>query len=802
MANEKLASESLGAPSIAAIEAFVERVYGLTTECKPLAGEVDLNFRLRGRGGASDQRFVFKLVDPDTPEGDLDLQEAVLRHLADTGSPLDTPVPVASLAGETRVELAATEAEGSKGQTWRGRLLTFVPGRFWVDLEHRGPKLHHHLGERLAHLDQALASFPVADDLVRDWQKAEPSDGAGDWVGQEQWDLSQAHRHRAALGSIPDPVRRRRAETTLHRFSALVRPALAELPVQVIHNDANDHNLLVDDSGERVVGLIDFGDLTVNPRVTELAIAIAYAVLGEDDPLAVAAAVTAGYHSATPLETREIELVVPLAAARLAVSVTISAGRRAEGLDDPYLYVTEEPAWRALETLADVDPAAAFERLAKACGLAPREPRPDAATLSAARSRRIGPSLSVSYREPLAIVRGRGQYLYDERGRPFLDLVNNVCHVGHCHPRVVAAGQAQMARLNTNTRYLYPQLTDYADRLAATLPDPLEVCFFVTSGSEANELALRLARTVTGRHALLVHEGAYHGHTNTLIDISPYKFLRAGGRGEALPWVHMVPMPDGYRGKHRGRGPETGAAYGEEVGRVLAGVEEPVAAFIAEPILGCGGQIVPPPGYLQTAYAHARKHGALCIADEVQVGFGRMGSHFWSFASQDVVPDVVVLGKPIGNGHPMAAVVTTREIAERFANGMEFFSTFGGNPVSCAIGMAVLDVVADEGLQERAAELGRRMIEGFEALAQRHDLIGEVRGRGLFVGVELVRDHRTLEPADREARQTIDALKERGILVSTDGPLDNVLKIKPPMVLDADDVDFVIRSLDDVLAAL
>ncbi|MBC7173352.1 MAG: aminotransferase class III-fold pyridoxal phosphate-dependent enzyme, partial [Polyangiaceae bacterium] len=373
---------------------------------------------------------------------------------------------------------------------------------------------------------------------------------------------------------------------------------------------------------------------------------------------------------------------------------------------------------------------------------------------------------------------------------------------GHCHPRVVEAGQRQIARLNTNTRYLYEELVEYAERLTATLPEPLDTCFFVNSGSEANELALRLAMTHTGRRDLLVVDGAYHGNTSRLIEVSPYKFMGKGGTGKPEPWVHVVPLADGYRGAHRGFGRETGAAYGDEVGEIIARSNASIAGFLTESLLSCGGQVIPPEGYLETAFRHVHAAGGLCIVDEVQVGFGRVGTHFWGFEAQGVVPDIVVMGKPIGNGHPMGAVVTTRAIAESFANGMEYFATFGGNPVSCAIGLAVLDVLRDERLQAHALEVGTRLRDGLRALAAVHPIVGDVRGLGLFIGCELVRDRSTLEPAAREATELVNRMRARGILLSTDGPLNNVIKIKPPMVLTADDVDMVIRVFDDELGRL
>jgi len=430
---------------------------------------------------------------------------------------------------------------------------------------------------------------------------------------------------------------------------------------------------------------------------------------------------------------------------------------------------------------------------------APRPPSDE--TLLAARRERIGPSLSVSYRRPLTIVRGWMQHLYDADGRAYLDAVNNVPHVGHSHPRVVAAGQRQMAVLNTNTRYLNERLVAYAERLCATLPAPLRICYFVNSGSEANELALRLARAATGTRETIVVDVGYHGNTNAVVEISPYKFNGRGGSG-AAPHVHVVPMPDTYRGLYRAPDRDAGRKYAahvdEAVQRITARGER-VGAFIAESVLSCGGQIVLPPGYLAAAYRAVREAGGVCIADEVQVGFGRVGTHFWAFETQGVVPDIVTMGKPIGNGHPLGAVVTTPEIARAFANGMEYFNTYGGNPVSCAIGTAVLDVIADERLQDQALRVGAHLLSRLRDVQSRHALVGDVRGLGLFIGVELVRDRDSLEPAGDEAGVIANRMRDRGVLVSTDGPFHNVLKIKPPLCFSEEDADLLASTLDDLL---
>jgi len=421
---------------------------------------------------------------------------------------------------------------------------------------------------------------------------------------------------------------------------------------------------------------------------------------------------------------------------------------------------------------------------------------PDGAHLRAAREQHAAPSLSISYDAPLTIVAGRGAHLFDDAGQAYLDGVNNVCHVGHSHPAVTSALATQATILNTNTRYLHPAFNDYCRRLADLLPDPLEVVYLCCSGSEANELAIRLARTATGRRDMIVLGSGYHGNTGNLVDLSPYKH---GGRGGSGPpsWVHVAPLPDPFRGRYRDEPADVCGNYVKHV-RELASAHPP-AALLAESLSGCGGQVEYPPGYLKGAFDAVRAAGGVCIADEVQVGFGRVGSHWWGFQTQDVVPVIVTLGKPMGNGHPLAGVVTTRAIADRFANGMEWFNTFGGNPVSCAVGMAVLDVIEDEGLRENAARIGAHLKAGLIKLQDRHPLIGDVRGRGLFLGAELVSDRRHLEPATDAASWVVNRMRHLGYLLSTDGPDANVIKIKPPLVWTEDDANGMLAALDRAL---
>lgn len=435
------------------------------------------------------------------------------------------------------------------------------------------------------------------------------------------------------------------------------------------------------------------------------------------------------------------------------------------------------------------------------CQLDPQADDPTQRTerITSSRAQSLSPSLSLSYRQPIHLARGSMQYLYDYTGRRYLDAVNNVSHVGHCHPKVVQAEQQQSGVLNTNTRYLYSQIEKYTERLLDKFPDPLSVCFLVNSGSEANDLALRLARNYTHRKDIVILNHAYHGNLASLIDISPYKHNGPGGVG-APSHVHTAQMPDRYRGPYSS---ETNAVleYVDSVKDALKKAEQQsgAAAFIAESIPGCGGQIVLPDGYLAAAYQQVREFGGLCIADEVQVGFGRVGSHFWAFESQQVVPDIVTLGKPMGNGHPLAAVITTRAIADEFNNGMEYFSTFGGNPVSCAIGDAVLDVIEQADLQQNALHVGAQFMLQLNALKKNYPLIGDVRGAGLFIGIELVTDHDSLLPAAEATSYIAERMKQEGVLVGVDGPLHNVLKIKPPLCFSEEDVDQFTATLEQVL---
>tara|TARA_B100001113_G_scaffold170052_1_gene139113 strand:- start:2715 stop:4001 length:1287 start_codon:yes stop_codon:yes gene_type:complete len=415
------------------------------------------------------------------------------------------------------------------------------------------------------------------------------------------------------------------------------------------------------------------------------------------------------------------------------------------------------------------------------------------------RKKYLSPSLSLSYDKPLHIVRAKGQFLYDSKGDRYLDAVNNIQHVGHCHPKVVSAASEQYGILNTNTRYLDETVISYAKDLTNYLPNGLTTCFFTNSGSESNDLALRLARTATDSKETIVLDGAYHGHVSSLIDISPYKHNSKGGSGPPS-YVHTVPMPDSYRGKYRGEEALTG--YIDELKNILYSIKKNgknISAFVVESIMGCGGQLILPDGFLERAFELVRDEGGVCIADEVQIGFGRVGSKFWGFETANVQPDIVTMGKSMGNGHPLSVVVTKKQIADKFNNGMEYFNSFGGNPVSCAVGKAVLNVIEDEKLQQNAHKVGEYLLEKLKQLQGEFPLIGQVRGMGLFIGIELIKEKSKLIPAHAEAEKVVNEMMRKRILLSTDGPDHNVIKIKPPMVFSTENADELVLNLSEVL---
>jgi 4-aminobutyrate aminotransferase-like enzyme/Ser/Thr protein kinase RdoA (MazF antagonist) len=984
---------------------LVETHWGIDAVLTALPGEYDLNFLVSGNVDA-----VLKVMHEDCARSDVEMQVALLETLARTdGLVVPKLVPATNGTSIVSVEIG----DGEPRLAW---MITRLPGKLLSNAPVRTPHLFREIGGLMARLHRAMAGFSH-ESLNRTFK----------------WDMRQSEWIRPHVGLIEDPTRRAFLTELLDAFAAKHGPLLARLPTQAIHNDVNDYNLLIeadDQDRQRVSGLFDFGDMIACPTIADLAIAGAYCIMETIDPLASLSALASGYVAQKPISEEEAEALWPLVLTRLAVSVVNCAIMKRERPDDPYVTVSERPAWAILDRAMQTDAAYAKAAMRKACGHAPvadhaavtafldtrrgsfasivgidlsgapsldlspagadspddpftldlealgarvnslsdkgpvlgryAEPRliygerafrrgehrasdgrtvhlgvdiflpaatpvhapldgqvvlaehcgedgdyggvvvlahrlpdckarfftlyghlskasvagltigqevpegqlfaalgnaqengnwpphlhfqlgieerggsawpgvayPDEAdvwqhmfpnpaallnladadvayqrqdnkALAERRQKRTVKNLKTSYATPLPIVRGWKQFLFDDQGRTYLDAYNNVPHVGHAHPAVVAAVHEQMRLLSTNTRYLHPNLPDYADALTARMPEGLDVCFFVNSGSEANDLAVRIARTHTSGRDVFVSGHGYHGITTLDIDISHYKFALKGGGGQQ-DWVHVADVPDHYRGRHRGT--DAGAAYVsdfEAAVRAQLARGRRIAAFISEPFPSVGGQIVPPDGYLAEIYKAIRAAGGLAIADEVQTGLGRLGRYQWGFEQQQAVPDIVVLGKPIGNGFPIGAVITTRAIADSFANGMEFFSTFGGSTTSCAAGLAVLRVLDDERLAQNAEVTGAYLLDGLRALASQFPLIGDVRGLGLFIGVELMLPDGT--PATQAAAQVVNALRERRILIGSDGPDDNVLKIRPPLCLEKADADHLLETLCGVL---
>lgn len=744
------------------MEALLQSNYGLT-HCSfiQMEGYISTNFKVKCDQG----KFVLKVYESNPVEKEQITAETALVQQLDHLDSLAISQAIPNKDGEI-----FTERDGKLY-----RVLSYLEGTFLAEAEHN-TALFHSLGKFMAQIDRKLLNFRSSGIEAR----------------RLDWDLQHIQNVRHLAQEINDPSDRKLVEYFFIQWDTHVAPVQPLLRKSIIHNDANDWNILVNE-GE-VTGIIDLGDAVHTSLIHELAIAMTYVVMGKENPLEWAIPIIQGYHSELTLQKEELDLLYYLVAGRLITSVCKSAYEKTLKPDSEYITISEQPAWDLLRKWIRINPLQARNSFYKAAGFELELPV-EVSSLIEMRFKVMSPILSVSYKEPIHMTGAAFQYMYDSHGNTFLDAYNNIPHVGHQHPLVVAAGQRQMASLNTNTRYLYDQLEAYASRLLSKFPRPLNKVFFVNSGSAASDLAIRLAMNYTNRQHLMVMEHGYHGNTRMGIDISHYKYTSFGGKGKAGHIVEAK-LPDTYRGTFRGE--DAGLLYANEAIRNID--KTPVAAFIAEPIVGCGGQVPLAPGYLQAMYPAIRAQGGLCISDEVQTGFGRLGSHFWGFEMHGVVPDIVVLGKPMGNGHPIAAVVTTDAIVEAFDNGMEFFSSFGGNPVSCAIGQAVLEVIEEEELQANALEVGNYYMNALRDLQKDFPCIGDVRGSGLFLGIEFIRDEK-LTPATELAGLVKNELRNRHILISTDGPYDSVIKSKPPLCFNKSNVDEVVENIRNILSA-
>jgi len=757
-------------PSLSAAdaEAIARTTFGLAATAQALVSERDQNFRLTDDHG---EGWVLKISNAAEDRGTVEMEIAAVERIAAVDSGL--PVPVVR-AGHSADPVAVVAVAGTNHLV---RLLPWMPGRTFEPAELDEGAIGE-IGAVVARVGRALRGFfhPAAGRVIL-------------W---DQQRLPLLFRH-AAL--VEDPQRRDLLEQVIARFQAGVLPALPRLRAQVIHNDITLDNLLLDESGH-VSGIIDFGDMAHTALVLDLPATLQSLVRGRTDVFAVTDAFVAGYASVAPLEDAEAELLGDLLAGRMAQTILISAFRTRQYPENAYIHGWAEPAWELLEQLDAIGFDEAARRMA-AIARAPLARRVPSEPLLDRRRRVLGSALeSLSYRNPLHLVRGKGAWMEAADGRRYLDAYNNVPVVGHAHPRVVAAVARQAATLNTNTRYLHEHVVELAERLVAALPDGLDTVMFVNSGSEANDLAWRLATSFIGADAGIVTDWGYHGVTAAIADFSPSEWPH----GEQPAGVETYPAPDTYRGRYADADDPASVAREEIVGAVARLAERgrrPAALFL-DSTFTADGIFVPEPAVVAGIIGGVRDAGALYVADEVQSGHGRTGE-MWGFARWGVTPDVVTLGKPMGNGHPVAAVITRAEIADHFGSQTTFFSTFGGNPVACAAALAVLDVLEDEQLLANAAAVGDALRSKLRDLAAHHPAIGDVRGRGLMTGVELVRDPTTREPAGDIAVRVKDEMAERGVLIGTSGRHGNVLKIRPPLCITDDEATLIASTLDDIL---
>ncbi len=771
-------------------------VFGVRGTATALVSERDQNFRLAAEGGGG---WVLKVSNPGEREGVVEMETGVVRHIA----AVDPSLPVA-VPHETRDGTPWGSVTGADGVRHFVRLLPLMPGSHAAAADLSRDRIRS-FGEVSARLGRAARGYfhPMAGRPIL-------------------WDVRHLPTLRPHLPLIEDPGRRAVVETILDRHEATVAAPLAGFRAQVIHNDLTFDNALLD-AEHRISGIVDFGDMAHTALVLDLVAALVALLGGRADPgdlFAAAEAALAGYAAITPLEDEEAAILGDLVLGRLAQTTLISAWRvRLYPENAAYLSSWDaeaRPMLALFDRLGLDEVSRRFAALARRVPAWPvpalpgaGHPGPDARQeggagsdedLRARRRRVLGSALSsLTYDRPLHLVRGDGARMYDPEGRAYLDCYNNVPVVGHAHPRVVAAIARQAATLNTNTRYLHRTVVDLAERLVATMPARLDTVMFVNSGSEANDLAWRLATTATGAGGGIVTDFAYHGVSAAIADLSPEEWPR----GEQPATVATIPPPNTYR-LPPVEGPEwaerTAARLDEAVADLADRRHRPAAVFVDGGFTS-DGIFAPPAAYLHELVRRARTAGALFVADEVQAGHGRLGDGLWSFDAIGIEPDIVTLGKPMGNGHPVAAVITRADVVDRFAAETEFFSTFGGNPVACVAAMTVLDVIEDERLVANAAAIGEVIRAGIRAIADRHPALGDVRGRGLMIGVEVVADGAARMPDAALAARVQNGMRERGVLVGTTARAGNVLKIRPPLVVDRDDAALLLAMLEEALVA-
>ena len=750
------------------MKTLLEQEFGIQIlNNKQLDGYANKNYHIK----TEENDFIYKTyIYSESLKDTVEAENDTLLHLQEEfDSYIPKPVP---FKDNSFVKVI----ESDNGRVI-SRMLTFLRGEFLGNVKHT-PSLFESWGAFLAKLNIRLGNFNNYVIKARRWE----------------WDIQYFELNKKYINDIENPKDRNLVLYYFVQFEDIVRPVIPKLRKQVIHNDANEWNLLV--QNEEISGIIDFGDVAHTFLVNELAIAITYGCYDKENPLEWAILLIKSYHRVLPLEEKELKVLYYLIAARLCTSVCNSAHARMADPNNIYASVSEKSAWKMLYRWFTINPIKAENEFRKAAGFSKLD-QIHLDEVLRKRIQHISPIMSLSYKEPIHMVRSAFQYMYDTEGNTFLDAYNNIPHVGHSHPKVVEAGKMQMAKLNTNTRYLFDELAIYAEKLLSYFPSTLNKVFFVNSGSAATDLAIRMANNHTVSKNMMVMELGYHGNTQTSIEISDYKFNNPKGIGQKNHIIKTT-IPDTYKGIYQKDNPMAGKMYGLDAATQIRDSNVPISAFISEPIVGCAGQVPLPKDYLKEVYPAIRAQGGICISDEVQTGFGRLGHHFWGFEASDVIPDMVILGKPIANGHPMGAVICTDEIAASFERGVEFFSSFGGNPVSCAIATAVLDVIEEEGLQENAKVVGKYYISRLKELMHKFPCIGDVRGSGLFIGCELVNDN-SKDPNTKLASYVKNALRRKHILISTDGPFDNIIKTKPALCFSKENVDSVVEAIDETL---
>ncbi len=746
--------------SAATAAAVLEEAFGMRGGLQPLHADRDRNFGIVAESG---DRYVLKFQNPADGEEVLDLQAQALAHIAR----VDPTLPIAGFVNTASGRPWHVCIDETGRRTF-ARLLVHLDGHH-ADVHELDHRALYDWGVTVARTGRALRGFfHVAAGY------------------HTVWDLQNFPHLRRHLPSVPSPCQPLVVEV-LERYDRNVAPILASLRAQLVHNDMGRHNVLVNGDGA-ITGILDFGDMTHTPLINDLAVAVADVVCGRHDAMAAAPALIAGYHSVTPLEPEEAQILADLVAARCATSIllTIAVG------DAP-------PApnpWALLTELQELGFDRVGEEFADAVNapLRPHGRRESASSenLLAARRRTLGP-LELSYSTPLPLVEGQGVHLIDAAGKRYLDAYNNVPVVGHSHPHVVRVVSEQLRRLNTNTRYLHSAAVELAERLLATAPDHFDRVLLVNSGSEANDLALRIVRWATGRTGPIATAHAYHGITAAIAAVSPESWPEGAVPEE---WVQLVRAPGDTTTQS-----DVAASTVAEAAQRLSARGVGVAALCVDSAFTSDGISGPAPDWLGDAARVIHEHGGLFIADEVQAGYGRTGQSMWSVLAAGAVPDVITLGKPMGNGYPVAAVLTSSGIADDFIRATGYFSTFGGNTAACAAALAVLDTIEDEHLIANAADVGGYLLERLTELAGASARLGEVRGWGLLVGVDVI-DPGTGAPDGDTASRIVNRMAELGVLIGTAGPNGNVLKIRPPLVVQRHHVDVLADRLAQTLEEL